>query len=161
VFGAATFEIIEAEPTRLREVSGIGEMRATRIAAGWAEQKAVRDIMVFLHANGVGTSRAVRIFKTYGHDAIRVMTENPYRLGARHPRHRLPHSRRHRHAARPDEGGPRSGCGSRAGSGCGSMGCSRLIAGHRCRRPSALEKIEPTRSGFARTWFPEQQLAAG
>jgi len=61
-------------------VSGIGEMRATRIAAGWAEQKAVRDIMVFLHANGVGTSRAVRIFKTYGHDAIQVMTENPYRL---------------------------------------------------------------------------------
>ncbi|WP_264598845.1 SF1B family DNA helicase RecD2 [Rhodoblastus acidophilus] len=79
-FGAATFEIIEAEPAKLREVSGIGEMRATRIAAGWAEQKAVRDIMVFLHANGVGTSRAVRIFKTYGHDAIQVMTENPYRL---------------------------------------------------------------------------------
>ncbi|PPQ34808.1 exodeoxyribonuclease V alpha subunit [Rhodoblastus acidophilus] len=79
-FGVGTFEIIEAEPTRLREVSGIGEMRAARIAAGWAEQKAVRDIMVFLHANGVGTSRAVRIFKTYGHDAIQVMTENPYRL---------------------------------------------------------------------------------
>ncbi|SNB82091.1 Helix-hairpin-helix domain-containing protein [Rhodoblastus acidophilus] len=45
-FGEGTFEIIEAEPARLREVSGIGEMRATRIAAGWAEQKAVRDIMV-------------------------------------------------------------------------------------------------------------------
>lgn len=59
----------------MREVSGIGEMRADRIAAGWVEQKAVRDIMVFLHANGVGTSRAVRIFKTYGHDAIQVMTE--------------------------------------------------------------------------------------
>jgi len=79
-FGVATFEIIEADPAKLKEVSGIGEMRATRIAAGWAEQKAVRDIMVFLHANGVGTSRAVRIFKTYGHDAIQVMTENPYRL---------------------------------------------------------------------------------
>ena len=65
---------------RLREVSGIGECRAARIAAGWAEQKAVRDIMVFLHSNGVGTSRAVRIFKTYGHDAIQVTTENPYRL---------------------------------------------------------------------------------
>ena len=79
-FGEATFEIIEAEPARLREVSGIGEMRAARIAAGWAEQKAVRDIMVFLHSHGVGTSRAVRIFKTYGHDAIQVMTEDPYRL---------------------------------------------------------------------------------
>ena len=59
---------------------GIGEFRAGKIAAGWAEQKAVRDIMVFLHSHGVGTSRAVRIFKTYGHDAIQVMTENPYRL---------------------------------------------------------------------------------
>jgi len=45
-----------------------------------AEQKAVRDIMVFLHSHGVGTSRAVRIFKTYGHEAIQVMTEDPYRL---------------------------------------------------------------------------------
>ncbi len=79
-FGEGTFEIIEAAPEKLREVPGIGEFRAGKIAAGWAEQKAVRDIMVFLHSNGVGTSRAVRIFKTYGHDAIQVMTENPYRL---------------------------------------------------------------------------------
>ncbi|MGA9600885.1 MAG: helix-hairpin-helix domain-containing protein, partial [Methylocystis sp.] len=79
-FGEKTFEVIEAEPKRMREVSGIGEFRAGKIVAGWAEQKAVRDIMVFLHSNGVGTSRAVRIFKTYGHDAIQVMTENPYRL---------------------------------------------------------------------------------
>ena len=64
----------------MREVSGIGEFRAGKIAAGWAEQKAIRDIMLFLHSNGVGTSRAVRIFKTYGHDAIQVMTEDPYRL---------------------------------------------------------------------------------
>ncbi len=80
VFGEGTFEVIEASPEKLREVPGIGEFRAGKIAAGWAEQKAVRDIMVFLHSHGVGTSRAVRIFKTYGHDAIQVMTENPYRL---------------------------------------------------------------------------------
>ena len=47
---------------------------------GWAEQKAVREIMIFLHAHGVGTARAVRIFKTYRHEAIKVMTEDPYRL---------------------------------------------------------------------------------
>jgi exodeoxyribonuclease V alpha subunit len=79
-FGEATFDIIEADPKRLREVTGIGEFRAGKIVAGWAEQKAVRDIMIFLHSHGVGTSRAVRIFKTYGHDAIQVMTEDPYRL---------------------------------------------------------------------------------
>src|SRR3954449_3668601 len=79
-FGEATFETIQAEPERLKEVAGIGPWRASRIVAGWAEQKVVREIMIFLHAHGVGTARAVRIFKTYGHEAIRVMTEDPYRL---------------------------------------------------------------------------------
>jgi exodeoxyribonuclease V alpha subunit len=80
LFGEQTFEIIEASPERLKEVGGIGPKRAERIVRGWAEQKAVREIMIFLHAHGVGTARAVRIFKTYGHEAIRVMTEDPYRL---------------------------------------------------------------------------------
>jgi len=79
-FGADTFEIIEAAPERLTEVPGIGPMRASRIVAGWAEQKAVREIMIFLHAHGVGTARAVRIFKTYGYESVQVMTEDPYRL---------------------------------------------------------------------------------
>jgi len=55
-------------------------MRVSRITSGWSEQKAVREIMIFLHAHGVGTARAVRIFKTYGHEAIKVMTDDPYRL---------------------------------------------------------------------------------
>ena len=79
-FGEKVFDIIEAEPDRLREVDGIGPVRARRITAAWAEQKIVREIMVFLHSHGVGTARSVRIFKTYGADAIQVMTENPYRL---------------------------------------------------------------------------------
>ncbi|HZA94381.1 MAG TPA: ATP-dependent RecD-like DNA helicase, partial [Gemmatimonadales bacterium] len=79
-FGEATFDIIEASPERLTEVSGIGPWRASKIVAGWSEQKAVREIMIFLHGHGVGTARAVRIFKTYGHEAIKVMTEDPYRL---------------------------------------------------------------------------------
>src|SRR5208282_41126 len=79
-FGEKVFDVIEATPDRLREVDGIGPVRAASILAAWAEQKAVREIMVFLHGHGVGTARAVRIFKTYGADAIQVMTENPYRL---------------------------------------------------------------------------------
>ena len=79
-FGENVFDVIEASPERLREVDGIGPIRAARILTAWAEQKAVREIMVFLHSHGVGTARAVRIFKTYGSDAIRVMSENPYRL---------------------------------------------------------------------------------
>ncbi len=79
-FGEAVFEIIEAEPGRLTEVEGIGPKRATRIVKGWAEQRAVREIMIFLHTHGVGTARATRIFRTYGGDALKVMAEDPYRL---------------------------------------------------------------------------------
>jgi len=67
-FGEKVFDIIEAEPDRLREVTGIGAVRAKRITDA-CEQKIVREIMVFLHSHGVGTARAVRIFKTYGSDA--------------------------------------------------------------------------------------------
>jgi exodeoxyribonuclease V alpha subunit len=77
-FGEAVFDVVEQEPSRLREVTGIGPKRAERIIAGWAEQKVIRDIMLFLHSNGVGTSRAVRIYKIYGADAVRLISENPY-----------------------------------------------------------------------------------
>ena len=79
-FGEQVFDIIEAEPDRLREVTGIGAVRAKRITDAWAEQKIIREIMVFLHSHGVGTARSVRIYKTYGADDVQVMTENPYRL---------------------------------------------------------------------------------
>src|SRR4051795_89914 len=79
-FGEAVFDVIEQQPERLREVAGIGPKRAERIVRGWADQKVVREIMLFLHAHGVGTSRAVRIFKTYGQDAVRLISETPYRL---------------------------------------------------------------------------------
>ena len=79
-FGEAVFDLIEQQPERLQEVTGIGTKRAARIIAGWAEQKVICEIMLFLHANGVGTSRAVRIYKTYDNDAVRVISENPYRL---------------------------------------------------------------------------------
>lgn len=81
-FGVEVFTVIEQEPARLRDVEGIGKLRAERIVAGWDSQRAVRDIMVFLHSHGVGTSRALRIYKTYGVDAIAVISDNPYRLAA-------------------------------------------------------------------------------
>src|SRR5246127_2601585 len=79
-FGETVFDVIEQEPGRLREGTGIGPKRAERIVGGWAEQKVIREIMLFLHSNGVGTSRAVRIYKTYGAEAVQLISENPYRL---------------------------------------------------------------------------------
>ncbi|MBV8525719.1 MAG: ATP-dependent RecD-like DNA helicase, partial [Acetobacteraceae bacterium] len=79
-FGDTVFDLVEQHPLRLREVPGIGPKRAECIIAGWAEQKVIREIMLFLHSHGVGTSRAVRIFKTYGKDAVQLVSNNPYRL---------------------------------------------------------------------------------
>jgi exodeoxyribonuclease V alpha subunit len=80
MFGQDVFDVIEASPERLREIGGIGPMRAAKITSAWADQKVIREIMVFLHAHAVGTARAVRIFRTYGVDAVQVISENPYRL---------------------------------------------------------------------------------
>ncbi len=79
-FGDRMFDVIEMEPERLRDVPGIGPKRAESIVSAWAEQKAVREIMIFLHSHGVGTARAIRIHRTYGAEALRIMSENPYRL---------------------------------------------------------------------------------
>ena len=79
-FGEAVFDVIETTPNRLLEVGGIGQVQLSRITAGWADQKAIREIMVFLQSHGVGTARAVRIYKTYGADAIPLVKEDPYRL---------------------------------------------------------------------------------
>nr|VFJ64244.1 MAG: exodeoxyribonuclease V alpha subunit [Candidatus Kentron sp. DK] len=79
-FGEQVFDVIENEPERLKELSGLGPKRRASIVAAWAEQKAVREIMVFLRSYGLGAARAVRIFKTYGSEAIAQVRENPYRL---------------------------------------------------------------------------------
>ena len=79
-FGEDVFDVIENEPDRLKELRGIGPKRVARITSGWSDQKAIREIMVFLQSHGVGTMRAVRIYKTYGADAIPLISENPYRL---------------------------------------------------------------------------------
>jgi exodeoxyribonuclease V alpha subunit len=79
-FAAQVFDVIENHPNKLKKVAGIGEKRQQMILKSWQEQKNVRQIMVFLHGHGLGTMRAVRIYKTYGENAINIITENPYRL---------------------------------------------------------------------------------
>lgn len=80
MFGENIFDVIEEEPELLFGVEGIGEKRQEMILTSWSEQKAIRSIMLFLQSHGVGTARAVRIYKTYGEEAIDKVRENPYRL---------------------------------------------------------------------------------
>lgn len=79
-FGESIFDIIEKSSARLEEIEGIGSGRRRQIKEAWAEQKTVRDIMVFLHSHGISTGRALRVFKLYGEDAIVRVRANPYLL---------------------------------------------------------------------------------
>ncbi|MET8625213.1 ATP-dependent RecD-like DNA helicase [Kitasatospora sp. NPDC004669] len=81
-FGADTLEVIENEPGRLIEVPGLGPKRTKKIAAAWEEQKAIKEVMVFLQGVGVSTSLAVRIYKQYGDASIGVVKNEPYKLAA-------------------------------------------------------------------------------
>lgn len=79
-FGERTLDVIDADMEKLREVQGIGEKRVEMIKAAWDEQKEVRNVMVFLQGNGVSPAYAAKIYRFYGSDAVRVVSENPYRL---------------------------------------------------------------------------------
>jgi exodeoxyribonuclease V alpha subunit len=79
-FGVDTLRVLEEDPGRLRSVPGLGPMRTAMIEQAWEEQKAIKDVMVFLQGVGVSTSLAVRIFKVYREEAIKVVTHAPYRL---------------------------------------------------------------------------------
>jgi len=80
IFGDKTLEIIDQSPMNLSEVKGIGPSRLARIRKSWDEQKGVRAIMVFLNSYGIGTNRAIRIYRQYGDQAIELVKSNPYRL---------------------------------------------------------------------------------
>lgn len=80
VFGARTLDVIGESPTFLKEIKGIGAKRIQQIRESWRQQKAVREIMVFLQSHAVGTGQAVRIYKTYGDSAMDIVKTNPYRL---------------------------------------------------------------------------------
>ncbi|MFO0826036.1 MAG: ATP-dependent RecD-like DNA helicase [Gemmataceae bacterium] len=81
-FGERTLEVLEKSPSFLSQVKGIGPKMIEKIRKSWEEQRESRKIMVFLQSHGIGTARAVRIYKTYGDQAIELIKANPYRLSA-------------------------------------------------------------------------------
>ncbi|MBK6846560.1 MAG: ATP-dependent RecD-like DNA helicase [Proteobacteria bacterium] len=81
-FQLETLDVIEKQPERLREVEGIGPVRSLRIREAWLEQRAIKEVMIFLQSHGVSTAYAVRVFKQYGARAIAVVRQNPYQLAS-------------------------------------------------------------------------------
>ncbi|MET7298404.1 ATP-dependent RecD-like DNA helicase [Embleya sp. NPDC005575] len=81
-FGVRSLDVIDEDATQLIQVPGLGPKRTKLIAAAWEEQKAIKEVMVFLQGIGISTSPAVRIFKEYGDASITVVRTEPYRLAA-------------------------------------------------------------------------------
>ena len=79
-FGLDTLDIIQFNPDRLTEVEGIGPAKAEMIASSFAEQKEVREVMLFLQTYGITSTYAIKIYKLYGPNTIPLIKENPYRL---------------------------------------------------------------------------------
>ncbi|MGA8180282.1 MAG: ATP-dependent RecD-like DNA helicase [Desulfobacterales bacterium] len=79
-FGEKTLDVIENDIEKLSLVEGIGKKRIAMIQNAWAEQKEIRDVMLFLQSHGVGSGYATKIFKQYGNRSVAVVSENPYRL---------------------------------------------------------------------------------
>ncbi|MCX5816468.1 MAG: helix-hairpin-helix domain-containing protein, partial [Proteobacteria bacterium] len=79
-FGIETLSIIDNDIERLNEVPGIGEKRVEMIRKAWEEQKDIRDVMIFLQGHGVSPAYAIKIYKHYGRDSVKAVSENPYRL---------------------------------------------------------------------------------
>jgi exodeoxyribonuclease V alpha subunit len=79
-FGQQTFEVLDGDPDRLLEIDGLGPKKILQIKKSWAEQRGIRDVMVFLQSYGIGTGYAVRVYKQYGAMTLQVLQENPYRL---------------------------------------------------------------------------------
>ena len=99
-FGEAVFDVIEEQPERLQEVDGIGPKRAERIVAGWADQKVIREIMIFLHSHGVSTSRVRADLQDLRRRRHPGPLGEPLSPGPRRARDRLQDGRRHRGQAR-------------------------------------------------------------
>ncbi len=79
-FGEETLDILDRTPERVREVPGIGKKKSAQIVTAWAEQREIKKVMMFLQGHGINTSLALRIYKTYGDEALTLVQQDPYRL---------------------------------------------------------------------------------
>jgi exodeoxyribonuclease V alpha subunit len=79
-FGKETLDVLDRTPERVREVPGVGKYRTSMIAKAWEEQRAIKEVMIFLQSHGLNTTLAMRIYKTYGDDSLARVQEDPYRL---------------------------------------------------------------------------------
>ena len=79
-FGKDTFDIIENEPERLTEISGIGPKKAEAVAESFRGHREFAKITLYLQQYGIDANYAMKLYKVYGPDTIDAIEENPYQL---------------------------------------------------------------------------------
>ena len=80
LFGMDSLDIIQYNPEKLKEIPGIGDKKLEKIAEAFEEQRDLRDIMVYLQQYEISVNNGIKIYKKYGRDTIKVISENPYKL---------------------------------------------------------------------------------
>ncbi len=80
VFGDETLAVIEETPEKLLMISGIGAKTLARITESFGESKDFADASIELRELGIEMNEAVRIYKLYGKDSLRIVSEDPYIL---------------------------------------------------------------------------------
>ena len=174
-FGLDTLRIIEEEPGRLHEVLGVGRMRVVLITRAWAEQRQIKEVMLFLQSHNVSTGLAVKIYKQYGDDAIEIVKTDPVPAGARSLRDRV--RDRGQDRARAGDRRGRAGAGGRGGRLCAWPGrgrWERLPARDRVGRslgrvarrqrdpgPGWHRRVARERAGVDRGWPRSGRIAPG
>jgi exodeoxyribonuclease V alpha subunit len=79
-FGIDTLKVIDENPERLLEISGLGKGKKEKIVECWQQQRSIRKVMIFLRSHGVSPAFAQKIFKAYGDQSIEKVTNNPFQL---------------------------------------------------------------------------------
>jgi len=79
-FAAATIDILTKDPERLKEVSGVGEVKLREIKKSWTEHQNIRDLIIFLQEHNVSTNLATKIYRQYGDQSFNILRTNPYQL---------------------------------------------------------------------------------
>ncbi|NMA96044.1 MAG: ATP-dependent RecD-like DNA helicase [Clostridiales bacterium] len=79
-FGSDSLDIIQYNPQKLTKIDGIGSKRVEMIASSYREQLEIKEVMMFLQKYGISTTFAIKIYKAYGDNTIRLLEKNPYRL---------------------------------------------------------------------------------
>lgn len=79
-YGEKSLDIINNDIDQLEKIKGIGKKRVKLIKEKWQETKEIQDVMVFLQGHNISTAYATKIYKAYGHNSIRIVQANPYKL---------------------------------------------------------------------------------